>query len=231
MRIGIVLASPILFRNFFISKIKGLQQHGYEVILFVNHQKSEFDLCKVKSVPVNRGFGLIKSVLSFLILIITKPATIRKFIKYEKKVGIGFSQVVKKVFLYQHIFRTLNLDWLHFGFATQAIGKEHIAKAIGAKMAVSLRGFDIGIYPLKNPKCYDLLWVNIDKLHVISDDLLNLAYLNGLKKDICYQKITPAIDTSFLKDNRLVKLQKEQLQLMTIGRLHWKKITQVLLLH
>ena len=106
----------------FISKIKGLQQHGYEVILFVNHQKSEFDLCKVKSVPVNRGFGLIKSVLSFLILIITKPATIRKFIKYEKKVGIGFNQVVKKVFLHQHIFRTLNLDWLHFGFATQAIG-------------------------------------------------------------------------------------------------------------
>ena len=91
-------------------------------------------------------------------------------------------------------------------------------------MAVSLRGFDIGIYPLKNPKCYDLLWVNIDKLHVISDDLLNLAYENGLKKDTCYQKITPAINTSFLKDNRLVKLQKkEQLQLMTIGRLHWKK--------
>ena len=225
MKIGIVLSStPSYSETFFISKIKGLQQHGYEVILFVNHQKSEFDLCKVKSVPVNRGFGLIKSVLSFLILIITKPATIRKFIKYEKKVGIGFSQVVKKVFLYQHIFRTLNLDWLHFGFATQAIGKEHIAKAIGAKMAVSLRGFDIGIYPLKNPKCYDLLWVNIDKLHVISDDLLNLAYENGLKKDICYQKITPAINTSFFKRQSLSETsKKEQLQLMTIGRLHWKK--------
>jgi len=225
MKIGIVLSStPSYSETFFISKIKGLQQHGYEVILFVNHQKSEFDLCKVKSFPVNRGFGLIKSVLSFLILIITKPAAIRKFIKYEKKVGIGFSQVVKKVFLYQHIFRTLNLDWLHFGFATQAIGKEHIAKAIGAKMAVSLRGFDIGIYPLKNPKCYDLLWVNIDKLHVISDDLLNLAYENGLKKGIFYQKITPAINTSFFKRQSFSETsKKEQLQLMTIGRLHWKK--------
>lgn len=225
MKIGIVLSStPSYSETFFISKIKGLQQHGCEVILFVNHQKSEFDLCKVKRVPVNRGLGLIKSVLSFLILIITKPATIRKFIEYEKKVGIVFSQVVKKVFLYQHIFRTLNLDWLHFGFATQAIGKEHIAKAIGAKMAVSLRGFDIGIYPIKNPKCYDLLWVNIDKLHVISDDLLSLAYINGLKKDICYQKITPAIDTSFFKRQSLSETsKKKQLQLMTIGRLHWKK--------
>ena len=63
-----------------------MQQHGHEVILFVNHQKSEFDLCKVKSVPVNRGFGLIKSVLSFLILIITKPATIRNLLNMKKKV-------------------------------------------------------------------------------------------------------------------------------------------------
>ncbi|MDG2274724.1 MAG: glycosyltransferase [Flavobacteriaceae bacterium] len=116
------------------------------------------------------------------------------------------------------------IDWLHFGFATQAIGRENIAKAVGAKMAVSLRGFDIGIYPLKNPKCYDLLWLNINKLHVISNDLLNLAYANGFKKNVPYQKITPAIDTSFfINKSSNDTTKKNQLQLMTIGRLHWKK--------
>ena len=91
-------------------------------------------------------------------------------------------------------------------------------------MAVSLRGFDIGIYPLKNPKCYDLLWLNINKLHVISNDLLNLAYTNGFKKNVPYQKITPAIDTSFFINQSLKDASnKNLLQLMTIGRLHWKK--------
>ena len=44
------------------------------------------------------------------------------------------------------------------------------------------------------------------------------------KKNLCYQKITPAIDTSFFKRQSLSETsKKEQLQLMTIGRLHWKK--------
>ena len=38
MKIGIVLSStPSYSETFFISKIKGLQKHGFEVVLFVNH--------------------------------------------------------------------------------------------------------------------------------------------------------------------------------------------------
>ena len=147
-----------------------------------------------------------------------------KFISLERKQNVSFKRILKKLILNQHILQESNVDWLHFGFATQAIGRENIAKAVGAKMAVSLRGFDIGIYPLKNPKCYDLLWLNINKLHVISNDLLNLAYANGFKKNVPYQKITPAIDTSFFINQSLKDASnKNLLQLMTIGRLHWKK--------
>ena len=210
MKIGLVLSStPAYSETFFNSKIKGLQKNGFEVVLFVNSKDTHFDLCTVKEQVQFRSFFIF---LKSLGLILTKLSTLLKFISLERKQNVSFKRILKKLILNQHILQESNVDWLHFGFATQAIGRENIAKAIGAKMAVSLRGFDIGIYPLKNPKCYDLLWLNINKLHVISNDLLNLAYANGFKKNVPYQKITPAIDTSFFIN-----------QLMTIGRLHWKK--------
>ena len=222
MKIGLVLSStPAYSETFFNSKIKGLQKNGFEVVLFVNSKDTHFDLCTVKEQVQFRSFFIF---LKSLGLILTKLSTLLKFISLERKQNVSFKRILKKLILNQHILQESNVDWLHFGFATQAIGRENIAKAIGAKMAVSLRGFDIGIYPLKNPKCYDLLWLNINKLHVISNDLLNLAYANGFKKNVPYQKITPAIDTSFFINQSLKDASnKNLLQLMTIGRLHWKK--------
>ena len=222
MKIGLVLSStPAYSETFFNSKIKGLQKNGFEVVLFVNSKDTHFDLCTVKEQVQFRSFFFF---LKSLGLILTKLSTLLKFISLERKQNVSFKRILKKLILNQHILQESNVDWLHFGFATQAIGRENIAKAIGAKMAVSLRGFDIGIYPLKNPKCYDLLWLNINKLHVISNDLLNLAYANGFKKNVPYQKITPAIDTSFFINQSLKDASnKNLLQLMTIGRLHWKK--------
>ena len=222
MKIGLVLSStPAYSETFFNSKIKGLQKNGFEVVLFVNSKDTHFDLCTVKEQVQFRSFFIF---LKSLGLIFTKLSTLLKFISLERKQNVSFKRILKKLILNQHILQESNVDWLHFGFATQAIGRENIAKAVGAKMAVSLRGFDIGIYPLKNPKCYDLLWLNINKLHVISNDLLNLAYTNGFKKNVPYQKITPAIDTSFFINQSLKDASnKNLLQLMTIGRLHWKK--------
>lgn len=222
MKIGLVLSStPAYSETFFNSKIEGLQKNGFEVVLFVNSKDTHFDLCTVKEQVQFRSFFIF---LKSLGLILTKLSTLLKFISLETKQNVSFKRILKKLILNQHILQESNVDWLHFGFATQAIGRENIAKAIGAKMAVSLRGFDIGIYPLKNPKCYDLLWLNINKLHVISNDLLNLAYANGFKKNVPYQKITPAIDTSFFINQSLKDASnKNLLQLMTIGRLHWKK--------
>jgi len=224
MKIGIVLSStPSYSETFFISKIKGLQKYGFEVVLFVNHTNNAFNLCKVKLNTIESK-NIIYILLNFIKACLFNFIVVRNFYKLEKISNRSKKLIIKKIILNLHIINEKKIDWLHFGFATQAIGRENIAKAIGAKMAVSLRGFDIGIYPLKNPKCYDLLWLNINKLHVISNDLLNLAYTNGLKKNVPYQKITPAIDTSFFINQSLKDASnKNLLQLMTIGRLHWKK--------
>ena len=144
------------------------------------------------------------------------------FIRLERAENRSWSQLFKNIYNNAHILRT-QIDWLHFGFATLALQSEHVAKTINAKMAVSIRGFDIGIYPIKEPNCYDLLWNQLDKLHAISYDLLALAHKKGLKKVTPYQIITPAIDTALFSNNQLRKENQDVIRFVSVARLHWKK--------
>ena len=129
--------------------------------------------------------------------------------------------IVKGVYLNAHLLKA-KLDWLHFGFATLALGSETVAKAIGAQMAVSFRGFDMAVYPVKHPGCFNMLWSYVDNVHTISTDLLALAQGNGLPRDIPVYKITPAIDVNFFEASRQ-ELKTHNIIFMTTGRLHWKK--------
>ena len=230
MKIGIVLAKPPAYsETFFISKIKGLQQQGYEVVLFVNKKDASFDLCEVLVQQKMALKHLLTLSLNLFVLMLFRSSTLFHFIIEEKKDGTSFKEIIKKVIISLHILQEKNIDWLHFGFATQAIGRENIAKAIGAKMAVSLRGFDIDVYPLKHKDCYSFLWKSVDKVHSISNYLLNKANILGLDKNTPAQIITPAIDS--LRTNKSISKinNSENLKICTIGRLHWiKNYTDIL---
>lgn len=226
MKIGIVLSkTPGYSETFFISKIKGLQTNGHSVTLFSQSTTKGFNLCRVKpAFPIFKK-NLVKQFFWFarvFIELLFYPKQVLKFITLEKEQNPSLVSVFKKVYSSAHIL-TQKLDWLHFGFATMALGKEHIAESIGAKMAVSLRGFDISIYPVKHPNCYTLLWKKIDKLHVISNDLYSLALKNGLPEEISMQKITPAIDIKKFSDSSDKGTNSIPNQFITVARLHWKK--------
>lgn len=225
-RVGLVLPNtPAYSETFFRNKILGLQQHGYRVILFVNNPKAkgEYLNCKTVTAPHLQGKFWVVWWRSFLLLLQAVFIRTRKSVRLyqlNQQDGVGFVENIKSVLSNQFLLGT-HLDWLHFGFGTMALGRENIAKVLGAKMAVSFRGFDIGIYPIKYPNCYNLLFRKVDKIHVISDDLTNLLYKKGLSKNVKISKITPAIDTDFFVSN--AKLENAVLQLTTIARLHWKK--------
>jgi colanic acid/amylovoran biosynthesis glycosyltransferase len=172
---------------------------------------------KVSRNPLLQAWYFIKE---FTLLLPYLPILLR-YIKLERKEGSGPIQILKKIYLNAHLLKA-NLDWLHFGFATLALGSETVARAIGAKMAVSIRGFDIAVYPVKHPGCYKILWKYLDKVHTISDDLLVLAKKHGLPDGIPIEKITPAIDVNQFKSDPKV-MNVEELVFMTTGRLHWKK--------
>jgi len=230
MKIGLVLSrTPAYSETFFISKIEGLQKNGFEVVLFVNSKDTHFDLCTVKEQVQYRSFFILEFFLKSLGLLLTKLSILLKFISLERKRNVSFKRILKKLILNQHILQESNVDWLHFGFATQAIGRENIAKAIGAKMAVSLRGFDIDVYPLKHKDCYSFLLKSVDKVHSISNYLLNKANILGLDKNTPSQIITPAID-SLRTIKSISKINNSKnLKICTIGRLHWiKNYTDIL---
>ncbi|RFN60053.1 glycosyltransferase family 4 protein [Marixanthomonas ophiurae] len=226
MRIGLVLSkTPGYSETFFTSKIKGLQAHGLEPILFVQYKETDFNLCSVQVSPkvYRNSFVQLLAMVVVFVKLISAMRTVYRFIQLEREQGTNTSSIIKRTYLNAHIL-SKRLDWLHFGFATMALEKENLAKAIGAKMAVSFRGFDIAIYPLKHPSCYTKLWKHVDKVHTISNDLLEKAYKLGLSKNVPVQKITPAIDANFFssEENNAPKVNGP-IKLLTVGRLHWKK--------
>lgn len=230
MHIGIVLFSePGISETFFRNKINLLQENGFKVSLFVNKKKSTFNLCKVfcgfnsQASSFFFFYLFIKSILRLLV----NPLKSINLWNYNKLDGYSFKENIQSLLLSSHIIG-IKLDWLHFGFATVAKNRENLARVIGAKMAVSLRGYDMDVYPIKEPGVYDRLWPRIDKLHYISDTLLQKAIKFGFDPNVKHYRITPAINTEIFKFNEslftsnLLSSEKT-IQLTTIARLHWIK--------
>ena len=143
-----------------------------------------------------------------------------RYYKLERKDGKSKKQAIKFLYLAAHILPH-RLDWLQFGFGTMTIGKENVAKAIGAKMGVSFRGFDAFVYPLKYPGCYDKIWDKVDKVHVLSNSLKNQVNHLSDQKDLSTTIIEPAID---LQENISIKETFiHPLKILTVARLHWIK--------
>ena len=228
MKIGLVLSStPSYSETFFNSKIKGLQEYGLKVVLFVQHAAPNFNLCPVYKAPKVSKNPILQffSLLWVFLKLVPKSRTIVRYIRLERGENTSWFQIVKKIYLNSHIL-SQKVNWLHFGFATQALEKELIAASIDAKMAVSFRGFDINVYPTKHPNCYALLWQRVDKVHSISNYLLQKAYNLGLQKETESKIITPAVNIEKLESLNNVKL-KDTLQIVTIARLHWIKGTDL----
>ena len=224
--IGIVLTSvPGYSETFFRNKIKGLQDHGFEVILFVDYFKSsdaKFPCTVVGNADFDAGgFNVVWIGIKILIktLFFHLKASIRLF-KLERKDGVSVIKSLQNLVLYEYLLNQ-KLDWLHFGFGMLANNREHIAEAINAKMAVSFRGFDLYLSPLKHPGCYDRLFKKEVRYHVLSNEMK--ATLIGYNiKPQTIQIITPAIDIDFFKQQP-VKRDNKVLELITVARLHWKK--------
>lgn len=223
MRIGIVLpATPSYSETFFNNKIKGLESYGYEVILFVNNSSSNNS--SLKTVHIASGFSgnkiksIFFSIFSIFKLVIFHFSVFKRFYLLERADAISVFQVIKRCVLSHHIL-SYKLDWVHFGFGTMAIGRENVAAAIGAKMAVSFRGFDHYVYPVKNLDCYKLLFSKDVKYHVLSQEMKNDLIKLSIANDKIV-KVTPAINTELFSNQS--KFENKN-KFLTIARLHWVK--------
>ena len=225
MKIGIVLpASPGYSETFFTNKIKGLQEHGYNVVLFVNSDKNKTTLpVKIVNAPNLSGNFWIVFLRSFLCLVKTIVfhfSATKKLFQLNANDKIPFAKNIKIIIASSHIL-SKKLDWLHFGFGTMALDKENVAAAIRAKMAVSFRGFDHYVYPEKNKNCYQLLFSKRVKYHVLSEGMKTDLIQKGIHATHI-EKITPAINMDLFTAN-LNTEKTDSLKIVTVARLHWIK--------
>ncbi len=222
LRIGLVLSSvPGYSETFFYTKINGLAKTGTEVILFARGETNPELNCKqVRPYPVFQHpvWRALCVVLILPVVFLRAPRAVVRFWKFEKEDGEITKDIFRSLYLNAHIL-TERVDWLHFGFATTALGRENVARAIGAKMAVSFRGYDINVYPLKNPGCYNQLWKRVDQVHSISTYLLEASYKLGLSRQTKYKIIYPAVNTIDLKQRKNFEFHTP-IELLTVSRLH-----------
>lgn len=224
-QIGLVLPNtPAYSETFFRNKILGLRQHGYRVILFVNNPSADREYLNCKTVrapklsgkPWTVGWNTFTQLLKALFV---HPVKSFRLFQLNKKDGISFSDNLKSVLANQFLLG-YQLDWLHFGFGTMALGRENIAQVIGAQMAVSFRGYDYYVYPVKNFYCYKMLFSKKIRYHVLSEAMKKGLIQKGISGNDIY-KITPAISTQFFTTE--TKQKSNSLQIKTIARLHWIK--------
>ena len=225
MKIAFCLSSlPGYSETFIRSTLDGLSRDGHDVRVFIfNRSRAAENFVYVNPFPLVMPRVLFLFPLVLARLLIKRPVASFTYWKSEKADGKKTWSIIKSLYINAHIFLAQKPDWLHYSFATLGIHRENLAKALGIKLAVSLRGFDIGIYPLRHPGCYHLLWRKVDKIHTISDDLYRLALKEGLAQTTPVQKIRPAIQTEKLIRKKDPGVIKSPCRILSVGRLEWKK--------
>lgn len=224
-RIGIVLSStPGYSETFFRNKIKGLQEEGFEVLLFVDYKSDETDLsCQIK-IANNFNHGKLNAIWTGMKVLFktffVHPKRSYTLFQLDKSDGISLKQRLRHVILNQYLLEQ-HLDWLHFGYGMLAVGRENVAKAINAKMAVSFRGFDLYLSPIKHKDCYRLLFKKQVQYHVLSHKMKEILVENFIPENHIYV-ITPAIDNTFFQNTKH-EIEHEKLQIVCVSRLHWVK--------
>ncbi|WP_298533206.1 glycosyltransferase family 4 protein [uncultured Algibacter sp.] len=225
MKIGLILTNtPSYSETFFRSKIEGLQAHGHQVILVTAKKDSHFSLCEQLAHPKiykNKALQLVMMLKVFLGMVFYYKS-VAAFYQLEKKEQTPVKRIIEKIYINATLLK-LKVNWLHFGFATVTKDRELVARAINTRMAVSFRGYDINVYPLKHPGCYEKLWKYTDAVHSISKDLRQKACALGLPKSTSYQIIPPAVHDKIIVEHIQVKEENMPFEILTIARLHYMK--------
>lgn len=225
-KIGLVLSSvPGYSETFFSNKIKGLQDSGHEVTLYVDQPvkknvKLPFKvICNINLqqnfLKIGRAFGRI--ILKSLFV---HSRTTSQLFALERADGLSFKQAIKSLVLNEFLLNE-KVDYLHFGFGMLAHNRENVAKALNAEMAVSFRGFDLYLSPLKHPECYNRLFKKQVKYHVLSNEMQQTLVEQAILPDEI-TVITPAIDVAFFSSEDSY-ITNTPIQVITVARLHWKK--------
>ena len=146
--------------------------------------------------------------------------TLREEIGDTQRVHVARDNVDEKI-------AALEPDIVHFGYGVLAADRMHLRDALGCKIVVSFRGYDLNSFRLDDPTTYADVWRSADMLHVVSESLWQRARARGCPADRPYTVITDAVDVTGLRPPERpaesAGTHQRPLRLLSVGRLHWKK--------
>jgi colanic acid/amylovoran biosynthesis glycosyltransferase len=126
-------------------------------------------------------------------------------------------------------FVALEPDIVHFEFGSIAAHRMHIKRALGCRVVVSFRGFDVNYYGLDVAGLYDAVWAGADALHFLGADLERRARSRGCPDTLTRVTIPPAVSTDLFRpepreeSGSVGGAGERPLRVLSVGRLHWKK--------
>ncbi len=223
MKIGVVLSKfPVVSETFINTFLAHLSEH--EIYLFA--QISRFDHIESNWIykPYLNKWPNLHSTLLNIFVLCKIPFYIGRFKKLREH-GLSY----KQLFADANIWTMKKLDYLHFPFGTQIIGREHYAALLGAKSTISFRGSDVNVYPVFHQMSYQPYWKSISKVHCNSIELRDkLVSEHELPLDMNVEIIYPALQEAYQNNEQAqIKIVMERDYIMehfiSIGRLHWVK--------
>jgi colanic acid/amylovoran biosynthesis glycosyltransferase len=207
-RVIIILPSPVAKAETFIKAL---------VLNLKNTENCTYDF-------IYPGYILNKNKIFSILKVPFYFSNIVRYINSSKE-----HTILKKVFrtyIDLDILTNSHVKVLHYLFANLAVGRENLARSIGAKTSIGLRGYDITFYALNHPNAYGKdYWSCVDFIQTNSQDLYNWAIHWGAYKSIPVTTINAAVNDYYIKkaEDIEVKENLEQINFVFVGRLHWKK--------
>lgn len=240
MRLVLVVPRfPRISETFIAAKFAGLFDAGWDVhVVCVNASLDEWDKFPVLVArPELRGRvhaqwphqpGLLAVLLWLPAFLYTLARAPRATWRYWRAAWHQFGQGTFKQFYLDAAVIALSPDILHFEFGALAVGRTYLKHALGCRLSVSFRGYDLNYVGLDDPHHYTQLWAEADGIHVLGDDLWRRALRRGCPPAKYHAIIPPAVDSTVFTpgedSHRSQPITSERpLRILTIGRLEWKK--------
>jgi len=212
-KVIIILPSPISKAETFIKAL---------ALNLIKTQNITYDFIYPNyKIQLNKIFSILKSPF-YLVEILRYINSSRERIILKK---------VFRAYINLEVLTSSHVKVVHYLFANLTVGRENLARSIGAKTSIGLRGYDITFYALNHPNAYSkYYWANVDFIQTNSQDLYNWALRWGASESTPVTIINAAVNDAFIKDTVVtdVKENLKHVDFVFVGRLHWKKGLDIL---
>ena len=221
-----VYSGNIPSTTFIENLIDGLSQSGIEILLFGKQTADVSYKGKVKIFPLPvRGPSLIIHFLKQSISLFFKsPDLFFKSLRIVKGKKKKIKKIIKEAGV---IFPMVNNqpDIFHIQWAKTVEQHPELFEMLDCKFIVSLRGAHINYSPILDTKLADAYrkhFPGVDGFHAVSEEIGREAMKYGAdKKKI--RVIHSSIKDELLNMNSDLYKEGSKLEIISIGRFHWKK--------